>query len=209
MKILFKHENGFFKNERIFCEVYCLPENETHDELLNSGWLPSMEEHNIWYQSRSCRLDIDKFVISSKRKNILNKIDYFVEKYNTQSYVDNFFEKFYENKKYNIFDLYKNCSDFFDIKLLTIKHKELIVGFARFIEKKESNVFLNLSYLDSYPKLSLGTNSFFLLQEITRLQNKKYLYIYESYNDTFEYKSKFSNVEIWNGRSWIRNNKDV
>lgn len=203
MKILFKHENGFFKNDRTFCEVYCLPENESFDELLNLGWLPSMDEKDIWYQARSCRLNVENFKVSSKRKNILNKLTYSVEDYKNQLYIDNFFENFYKEKKFDIFDLYENCSIFFKIKVLILKYKDEVVGFARYIENVTSNVFLNLSYTNQYTKLSLGTNLFFILQEITNLQNKKYLYIYESYDNVFTYKQEFENVEIWNGREWL------
>lgn len=203
MKILFKHENGFFKNDRTFCEVYCLPENENFDELLNMGWLPSMDEKGIWYQARSCRLHIENFNLSSKRKNVLNKLNYSVEDYKNQFYIDDFFENFYREKKFDIFDLYKNCSIFFKIKVLILRYKDEIVGFARYIENETSNIFLNLSYTSQHTKLSLGTNLFFILQEITNLQNKKYLYIYESYDDVFKYKQEFENVEIWNGREWV------
>lgn len=203
MKILFKHENGFFRNDRTFCEVYCLPENESFDELLNLGWLPSMDEKDIWYQSRSCRLNVENFNVSSKRKNILNKLTYSVEDYKNQLYIDNFFENFYKEKKFDIFDLYENCSVFFKIKVLILKYKDEVVGFARYIENITSNVFLNLSYTNQHTKLSLGTNLFFILQEITNLQNKKYLYIYESYDNVFTYKQEFENVEIWNGREWL------
>ena len=204
MKILFKHENGFFKNDRTFCEVYCFPENESFDELLNLGWLPSMDEEIVWYQAQSCRLDIENFEVSRKRRNILNKLNYSIENYENQEYIDKFFEDFYKEKKFDILDLYKNCSVFFKIKVLILKYKDEIVGFARYIENERSNIFLNLSYVDQYSKLSLGTNLFFILQKITNLQNKKYLYIYESYDNVFPYKQKFENVEIWNGREWLK-----
>lgn len=103
---------------------------------------------------------------------------------------------------YDIFDLYNNCSDFFNPKILTIHYNNELVGVARYIENIDSNLFLNLSYDLTLDKLSLGTNMFYILSNITKEQNKKYLYIYESYNDTFSYKLKLPNVEIWNGRQW-------
>jgi len=207
VKISYKHENGFYHNGRIFCEVYCIKETETDEELLNLGWLPSMDEFEIWYQSRSCRLNLDNHNISSKRRNILNKLDLTFKDYNRNYLVDNFFKNFYNDKKFDIIEQYENCSDFFKIKLIEVKFMENIVGYARITERKDSNIFLNLSYSNKFSKLSLGTNLFFILSEYTKKQNKKYLYIYESYNDIFNYKEKFKNVEIWNGREWIINNE--
>jgi hypothetical protein len=202
MKILFNHRFGFVKNDRVYCEVYCEPDNETWDELLNTGWNPSMENKGIWYQSRSCRLNVKNQIISKKRNNILNKISYRIIDYQNQKNIDDFFKKFYELKEFNIFNLYKNCSSFFKIKVLELFYNNSTVCYCRYVENQESNIFLNLAYEDNLNKLSLGTNSFFILSNITKSQNKNYLYIYESYDNQFHYKENFNNVEIWNGDNW-------
>ena len=206
MKLYFKHENGFLKDGRIFCEVCCEPGDETDDELLNQGWLPSMEEKGVWYQSRSCRLNTYYHNISPKRRNILNKlkIDFF--DYNNNKDIDEFFKSYYNKKGYEIFDLYEDCSDFFNVRIVKLIFNDYVVGYGRFTEREDSNVFLNLSYTEEFPKLSIGTNLFFILSEFTKTQNKKYLYIYESYDNLFNYKQSFENVEIWNGREWLVNN---
>jgi hypothetical protein len=202
MKILFNHRFGFVKNDRVYCEVYCEPDNETWDELLNMGWNPSMENKGIWYQSRSCRLNVKNQIISKKRNNILNKISYRIIDYQNQKNIDDFFKKFYELKEFNIFNLYENCSSFFKIKVLELFYNNSTVCYCRYVENQESNIFLNLAYEDNLNKLSLGTNSFFILSNITKSQNKNYLYIYESYDNQFHYKENFNNVEIWNGDNW-------
>ena len=207
MKIFYNHDNGFNYDGRIFCEVSCLPEKESDDELLNEGWLPSMEDYGIWYQSRSCRLNMDDFYISHKRKNIINKLKIKNVDYKNDNLIDNFFKNYYTEKGFHIFDLYTNCSIFFKISLIQVEYQNEIVGYARFTERDESNLFLNLSYSKKYPKLSLGTNLFFILSEYTKTQNKKYLYIYESYKDVYEYKESFTNVEIWNGTKWMKKNE--
>ena len=75
MKVRFNHQNGFVLDGRVFCEVYGIAENESNDELLNLGWLPSVEEKNIWYQSRSYRIELSNFVISKKRRYIIKKLN--------------------------------------------------------------------------------------------------------------------------------------
>jgi len=205
MRIYFKHENGFLKDGRIYCEACCIPDIETNDELLNNGWLPSMEEKGVWYQSRSCRLNIEQHKISTKRRNILNKIKVEFFEYNKDTEVDIFFKNYYVNKNYDIYDLYENCSEYFNVKILKITFNGDVIGYGRFTEEEYSNIFLNLSYTEKFPKLSIGTNLFFILSEYTKTQNKKYLYIYESYDNLFNYKQSFENVEIWNGIEWLVN----
>ena len=202
MRVQYKHENGFFINERVFCEVYCIPENESNDDLLNQGWLPSMEEMGIWYQSRSCRINMDYFTISKKRKYIIKKLNVSFLNENDSKIIDNFFEDYYKIMGFDIMDNYHNCSKFFNPKILIIHHDKNMVGVARYIENNDSNLFLNLSYKNGYDKLSLGTNLFYILSDVTKKQNKKYLYVYETYKDAFSYKQKLPNVEIWNGREW-------
>lgn len=207
MEILYKHENGFILNGRVYCEVYCQQTKETNDELLEKGWNPSMEENGIWYQSRSLRIPTDKFKISSKRRNILNKLTFKIYDYKNQLDIDKFFEKYYNSKNFEIYDLYENCSKFFNLKVLEISFNDSVIAYNRFLENQFSNLFVNLSYNDEFSKFSLGTNTFYILSEFTKNQNKKYLYIYESYDNLFSYKKKFENVEIWNGRNWITSNE--
>ena len=111
-------------------------------------------------------------------------------------------EDYYKIMGFDIMDNYHNCSKFFNPKILIIHHDKNMVGVARYIENNDSNLFLNLSYKNGYDKLSLGTNLFYILSDVTKKQNKKYLYVYETYKDAFSYKQKLPNVEIWNGREW-------
>jgi len=62
---------------------------------------------------------------------------------------------------------------------------------------------LNLAYDINLSKLSLGTNLFYILADITKIQNKNYLYVYESYDHSFLYKQKLPNLNLWDGRKWL------
>ena len=206
MKVKFKHENGFYLDGRVFCEVYGTLENESEDEVLNLGWLPSMEEKDIWYQSRSCRMELSDFVISKKRKNIIKKLTSETSDYIQTQEIDDFFHDYYNEMKFDIIDDYDNCSKFFKLKILYLRFNGKLVAAARYVENKFSNTFLNLAYDVKFPKLSLGTNLFYILADITKIQNKDYLYVYESYDNSFLYKQKLPNLNLWDGRKWISNN---
>jgi hypothetical protein len=204
MKVQFNHQNGFSLDGRIFCEVYGIAENESNDELLNSGWLPSMEEKNIWYQSRSHRIELSNFEISKKRRNIIKKLTCEVSDYIQNQEVDDFFKEYYNDKGFDIMDDYNNCSKFFEPKILYLRLDGKLVAMGRYIENEKSNVFLNLAYDKNKPKLSLGTNLYYILADITKTQNKDYFYIYESYDDSFSYKQKLPNLNFWSGTKWIK-----
>jgi hypothetical protein len=79
-----------------------------------------------------------------------------------------------------------------------------LVAVGRYVENEMSNVFLNFAYSKDNLKLSLGTNLFYILADITKKQNKDYLYIYESYDDNFSYKQKLPNLNLWNGDKWVK-----
>ena len=185
MKVRFNHQNGFVLDGRVFCEVYGIAENESNDELLNLGWLPSVEEKNIWYQSRSYRIELSNFVISKKRRYIIKKLNCEVNDYTQDQEIDNFFQEYYDHKSYNLMEYYINGSEFFKPKLLCLKLDGKLVAVGRYTENETSNVFLDFAYDKNNPKLSLGTNLYYILADITKKQNKDYLYIYESYDDSY------------------------
>ena len=162
-----------------------------------------MEEKNVWYQSRSCRLNVDNLKQSKRRINTINKLDTNFFKYEKNIKIDNFFKQYYLRKQFNIFNFYENCSDFFDVSVVEVSYKEDVVAYARFTERANSNIFLDLSYTEKFSKFSLGTNLYFILANYTKKQNKKYLYIFESYKNLYEYKENFTNVEIWDGLKWV------
>ncbi len=203
MKVQFNHQNGFILNDRVFCEVYGTPENESDDELLNSGWLKSFNIENLWYQSRSCRIELSNFVISKKRKHIIKKLTCEVSDYIQNKEIDDFFQEYYNYNNFDIMDEYYNCSKFFKLKMLYLRLNGKLVAVGRYVENKMSNVFLNFANNKDNLKLSLGTNLFYILADITKKQNKDYLYIYESYDNSFLYKQKLPNLNLWNGDKWV------
>ena len=100
-------------------------------------------------------------------------------------------------------DEYYNCSKFFKLKMLYLRLDNKLVAVGRYVENEMSNVFLNFAYNKDNLKLSLGTNLFYILADITKKQNKDYLYIYESYDNSFSYKQKLPNLNLWNGDKWV------
>ena len=81
MKIIFDHSHGHVINDRVFCEAFVIPENETYDDLIEHGWLPNVQPPIYWYQSKSCRINYDEKLLSTKRKKIMSQLKCEIIKY--------------------------------------------------------------------------------------------------------------------------------
>ena len=208
MKIIFDHSQGHVINDRAFCEAYCIVENETPDELLEIGWLPtSLFDIPYWYQSQSCRINNSKISLSYKRRKIISQLKYKIFKYEEiKEEVDSFFYDYFDNKKLNMKDFYKFNSEHFKLDVMKVTKDDKVVGYTRFQNLVRNNLGMETAYDLNFPRLSLGVTSILLLSDYTRLQNKNNLYIYESYNDYFPYKMEIPGIEFWEGEKWVSNN---
>ena len=208
MKIIFDHSLGHVINDRAFCEAYCLVENETPDELLELGWLPtSLFDIPYWYQSQSCRINNSKISLSYKRRKIISQLEYKIFKYEEiKKEVDSFFYDYFDNKKLDMKDFYKFNSEHFKLDVMKVTKDDKVVGYTRFQNLVRNNLGMETAYDLNFPRLSLGVTSILLLSDYTRLQNKNNLYIYESYNDYFPYKMEIPGIEFWEGEKWVSNN---
>ena len=205
MKIIFDHSEGYVANEKVFCEVYCLAENETPDELLEIGWLPtSLSDTPYWYQSQSCRINSQKVSLSYKRRKILSLLNFEIfESDYIKNEVDEFSYRYIENKKFDFkknYDLYSKTPN---LKVMRITYNNKIVGYVRFKIFNNCILLFDISYDLMFPKLSLGICSFIMMSQYGKVHNKNYVYIFESYKNHFPYKLKISGVEYFEGEYWV------
>lgn len=205
MKIIFDHNKGRVIDDRILCEVFCLPECESNDELLESGWLPypSMKIP-FWYQSQSCRIDPNNISLSYKRKKIISELSYRTFEYSTnKTEVDIFFHDYFGKKSFDLLNSYNETSENTNLEVMEISHQNQIVAYVRF-ECFEKNILaFETAYSLDLPKLSLGKTAIILLSQEVLLRNKNYLYVYESYKEHFPYKLEISGSQYWEGEKWI------
>ena len=207
MKIIFDHSQGHVINDRVFCEAFVIPENETYDDLIELGWLPNVQPPIYWYQSQSCRINNSKISLSYKRRKIISQLEYKIFKYEEiKKEVDSFFYDYFDNKKLDMKDFYKFNSEHFKLDVMKVTKDDKVVGYTRFQNLVRNNLGMETAYDLNFPRLSLGVTSILLLSDYTRLQNKNNLYIYESYNDYFPYKMEIPGIEFWEGEKWVSNN---
>ena len=207
MKIIFDHSQGHVINDRVFCEAFIIPENETYDDLIELGWLPNVQPPIYWYQSQSCRINNSKISLSYKRRKIISQLEYKIFKYEEiKEEVDSFFYDYFDNKKLDLKKFYDLNSQFLNIHVMKVTKDDKVVGYTRFQNLVRNNLGMETAYDLNFPRLSLGITSILLLSDYTRLQNKNNLYIYESYNDYFPYKMEIPGIEFWEGEKWVSNN---
>ena len=205
MKIIFDHSEGYVANEKVFCEVYCLAENETPDELLELGWLPtSLSDTPYWYQSQSCRINSQKVSLSYKRRKILSLLNFEIFEYDyIKNEVDEFSYRYIENKNFDFKKNYDFYSKTPNLKVMRITYNNKIVGYVRFKIFNNCILLFDISYDLMFPKLSLGICSFLMMSQYGKVHNKNYVYIFESYKNHFPYKLKISGVEYFEGEYWV------
>jgi len=207
MKIIFDHSQGHVINDRVFCEAFIIPENETYDDLIELGWLPNVQPPIYWYQSQSCRINNSKISLSYKRRKIISQLEYKIFEYEEiKEEVDSFFYNYFDNKKLDLKKFYDLNSQFLNIHVMKVTKDDKVVGYTRFQSLVRNNLGMETAYDLNFPRLSLGITSILLLSNYTRLQNKNNLYIYESYNDYFPYKMEIPGIEFWEGEKWVSNN---
>ena len=207
MKIIFDHSQGHVINDRVFCEAFVIPENETYDDLIELGWLPNVQPPIYWYQSQSCRINNSKISLSYKRRKIISQLEYKIFKYEEiKEEVDSFFYDYFDNKKLDLKKFYDLNSQFLNIHVMKVTKDDKVVGYTRFQNLVRNNLGMETAYDLNFPRLSLGITSILLLSDYTSLQNKNNLYIYESYNDYFPYKMEIPGIEFWEGEKWVSNN---
>lgn len=204
MKIIFDHLHGHIVNNRVFCEVFTIPEGETEEELLELGFLPNVQPPIYWYQSKSCRINNEKIVLSYKRRKFLSQLEIEVMSYSDyKKDVDLFFEDYFKWKGFDLLEYYNNNSIYGDLKIMKVKLDNVVVAYTRFREFENVLLGLETAFIHTELKFSLGKDSILLLSNYGKTQGKNYLYIYESYQDYFPYKLEITGVEFWEGEKWV------
>lgn len=206
MKIIFDHSHGHVVNDRVFCEAFVIPESESYDDLIEQGWLPNVQPPIYWYQSKSCRIDFDERLLSSKKKKIISQLNFEIFKYEEiKDEVDNFFYEYFKFKNLDMKSFYDLNSQFYDIHVMKVMKDGEVVAYTRFQSLIRNNLGMETAYHAKFPRLSLGIISILLLSKYTKTENKNHLYIYESYTDYFPYKMDIPCLEFFEGEKWISN----
>lgn len=185
------------------------------NSLYNEGFLFTREHLGSMYQTRSLRVDLSKFELSSENRRILKKVEDLKFATHNIPYSDyswkigKFGKDFYETKFGDgTFSANK-------IKeLLTTKHnfnKLFVYNNTGYCICHETDKLLHYSYpfynLNGPKDLGLGM----MTQAITwaKDNNKKYIYLGSAKDQASKYKLQFSGLEWFDGEKWNNNLEEL
>ena len=202
------------------------------DEALATGWLPTYfytddcefvreskkKNKQIWCQLRSTRIDCEKFKAKSKHLKALKIGNFHYQIVSGPEIYDDLY------KLYSIYDKYvthKNYKDRLDRDGF-IKH--IIDDSSHFIlfmidnhivactaMQQFGNSFVSGLFFWDYEnkELSLGNLSNHLEVELSKQYGFKHLYIGVYSEIPSQYKSYIKGVEVWTGRKWMSNKRQL
>lgn len=197
------------------------------NSLYNEGYLFTREHRGSMYQTRSLRIDLAKFELSSENRRILKKTENLslasyelpVTNYNWR--IGKMAKDFYTTKfGPNIFSANKikellttkhNFNKLFIYKI--ISNSELVtsdneIGYAICFE---SNEILHYSYpfhelrVTSYELQNTGLGMMLRAILYAQEQRKKYVYLGSAKDEKSKYKLQFAGLEWWDGKVWKTN----
>jgi hypothetical protein len=149
MKIVFDHLHGYVKDNKIFCEAFAIPEEETEEQLLELGFLPNYQPSIYWYQSQSCRINSEKVILSHNREKLLSQFEIEVIPYSeNKKEVDLFYEDYFIRKGFDIIDYYISNSSYDDLKVMKVKLGNVVVAYTRFREFENVLLALEISFIN-------------------------------------------------------------
>jgi len=199
MKIKFDTTSGVdTKQWKCLLEVTCTPDNETPDELLESGWLLDPVT-NGWYMSRSVRINLSKWSPSDSALRCCDSYDW--KEIESLSDDDKETLQVYRKERgiidYPYDAFWKNG----DVKL---ERGLSASGNCWYMTThfKDAALYPICAFLKSGSRTSPGKACWTRACQVSKSAGAKYLYVYEGYGLGSAYKSGFEGFEWWNGTHW-------
>jgi len=169
-------------------------EDSKEIEALENGWLIY---NNEWYQSRSVRIDVDKYTKVPKK---IKDHEVYFECLVDIKEIDRVFETFLNKKKLK--SLYELHIDKERTVWLLVRKNGILVAFTKFINYENGIESQYTAWDYEEPKLSIGTKIVDYEVEFVKSKGLKYLYIGSGYGEVSKYKAKFEGFEWWTGTEW-------
>lgn len=179
---------------------------EEYYQYLQEGWYPANED--IWFQTRSTRIDLSLYSTSKETQKLAKKVKYFVDVNMTPTKRERLkviYEKYiaYRDYRYDlsIDDIISNSHGH-----LYYVYQNEIVAFSFYRKIGEAHLGIEFAWDYSEPKLSLGHTNIHYNILFAKMNRCKYMYLSSGYESCSIYKSKYPGFEWWTGYSW---SKDV
>jgi arginyl-tRNA--protein-N-Asp/Glu arginylyltransferase len=190
--------------------------------MYDKGFVFTRLGKGIMQQTRSCRIDLDKFSLTSENRRILKKTDnlrigssplplpsypFEIGKMGKDFYEEKFGEKIMSANKIKEILMDENKSNF-NI-LLNFAPSTTVIGYTICYENVE---FLHYSYpfydLKIYNK-DIGLGMMTTAIQFAKQNGKKYIYLGSLQRPTDTYKLQFEGLEWFDGKEWKSDLEEV
>lgn len=196
-------------------------ENDSVDKIYDNGFLPIRSLPEVYYLSRSVRVDLSKFELSSENRRILKKTEEISSKtmnLNEFSYTPQI-QKFC--KDYTVGKLGKDVLPTSAIRaiftsgvyngLMEFKQttEQKTIGLAVLYNSSSLVHFAHSFYDIEYPNKDIGARM--MLEAIlwAKDNGKQFAYLGTCYQESALYKTQYSGVEFFNGFRWSDNIEEL
>lgn len=202
MKLIFDHVNGFGKMAKeslLYYPAAAILDPHEYVWGLENGWFPLNK--NMWFQSRSTRIDLTKYKTPKHIVKRAKKVSWHLWKPDVRILTP-IYEKYISHKEFSpngltIEDIVSNSD-----QILAYRYENKLVAFLAF--KIIKNAFLSIEFAWDYsePDLSLGHISRHAESIIARAKNCRYLYMSMGYETCSLYKANYLGFQWWTGYEW-------
>lgn len=205
MELLFDHTHGFGKMSKqniAYVPFAALLSPNEYKEYLEKGWYPVNKD--VWFQTRSTRIDLSIYKPAKKIISCAKKIKYFADVNMTPSKREKLniiYEKYIAHRGFkhdlSVDDILANSHGH-----LYYTYNNKIVAFSFYRQIKDCYLGIEFAWDYEEPKLSLGHVNIYYNSLIAKIKRCKYFYLSSGYESCSVYKSSYSGFEWWTGYKW-------
>jgi len=218
MKLFFSELPANYSRYHFPYQVWLLKEDQDNvEKIYENGFLPIRSLPNVFYLSRSLRVDLDQFAVSSENRRILKKtadfeadlipltefvynaeVQKFCKEYVNQRLGRNLFStasirSIFSGRIFNYVFVFK--------KVLTQENVGYAVCFISGNILQYAHAFYDVQYF----KDNLGARMMLEAVIWAKKSRKKFVYLGTCYEPEALYKTDFKGVEFFNGFRWSNN----
>ena len=202
MKLLIDHTRGFGKMEREVLLYYpfgAMFEKHEYEQAISNGWFPLNKD--IWFQSRSTRLDLSMYKPSKSVLKNAQKISWHAT-VPRERILRPIYEKYIAHKGFTRAGL--TTQDIIDNsnRCLLYTYESKPVAFLCY--KIIGKAFLAVEFAWDYanPDLTIGHVSRYAESKLARIAGCTHIYMSAGYEKCSIYKSSYPGFEWWTGHGW-------
>lgn len=206
MRLIFDHTMGFGKMQHetmLYFPFGATFEKHERGNALENGWFPITD--NLWFQTRSTRIDLKIYKPSDKVKKIAKQIKYYPDVNMTEDKkkrLQEIYSKYLKHKAFSdrsltIDDMIGNSHGHI---YYVYNNKIIAFTFYKIIDDKYLSIEFAWDYED--PKLSMGHVTLYLESLYAKTRRCNYIYLSSGYEKCSLYKADYPGFQWWKGYEW-------